>query len=114
MAIRTSDMNVDDRLLHVWLFADGGDGLSFQADVQRMLDAIATRHGGILEPADAPPFLSGPEGHSFASVRRPPPKLLDDAGIHRAQMIPHGSHIGRIFTSAVGVESLTHGIDLPP
>ena len=72
-----------------------------------MLEAIAARLGVVLSPAATPP--SETQGHVFAWVSSPPVKLLAEAGIHRAQIVPRNSQIGRIFTSTVGVEFLVPG-----
>jgi hypothetical protein len=102
-------MDSGEPLLHVWLIADGGDGSSFLADIRRMLEAIAARDGLTLIPPPALPVPLAPEQHFLASVHAPSAKLLGEAGIHRAQIVPHDSAAGRVSTSAVGVEFVSSG-----
>jgi protein subunit release factor A len=96
----------DNVRLHVWLIQDHGEGVSFLADVERMLNAYAKRRGALLVSAGTP-SNSGSDDLTF-SVTGDPSALSSEVGVHRAQRVPHNS-VGRVETSLVGVEILTAG-----
>ena len=70
-----------------------------------MLTRVAERDGCALENTAGPgPVRS--DTTRLARLTGTSSRLLQEAGVHRAQRVPSGSATGRITTSFVGVEVL--------
>ena len=90
-----------DSELTVSLAEDSPSGRAFLADICSMLTAIASRAGHVLNlaPSDTDSLVcrgSLPRSQIQA--------MVDEAGVHRAQIVPTGSASGRIETVKVFVE----------
>ena len=97
-------------LLHVWLAVDQGDGARFMTDIEQMLVAVATRQDVQISHVAPPSMWPASPQHVFLRVLRGSAAVfLAELGMHRGQLIPHDSTIGRVFTSTVGVEVLEAG-----